>query len=191
MRWPIRDVQTRLFSLANEEALMRRRLYYVMPDYASARRTMDDLLLARIEVRHIHFLAKRGTPMDGLHEANVLQATDIVHGAKLGTAMGAALGCIAGALLIWFPPTDGIPQVVAVLGATIGGAAFGAWTSSMAAASIPNSRLKRFASAIEAGRILLMVDVPERQVEEIHALLHRSHPEAANEGMEPNIPAFP
>ena len=47
---------------------MRRRMYYVMPDLASARRTMDDLLLARIEERHIHFLAKPGTPMDGLHE---------------------------------------------------------------------------------------------------------------------------
>src|SRR5512141_1256306 len=106
---------------------MRRRLYYVMPDLASARRMMDDLLLARIEFRHIHFLAKRGTSMDGLHEANVLQKTDIVHGAKLGTVVGAALGCIAGALLIWFPPTDGIPQVIAVVVATVAGAVFGAW----------------------------------------------------------------
>ena len=98
---------------------MRRRLYYVMPDHASARRILDDLLLAHIEFRHIHFLAKRGTSMDGLHEANVLQKTDIVHGAKLGTALGAALGCIAGGLLIWFPPTDGIPQVIAVGVATM------------------------------------------------------------------------
>ena len=36
---------------------MRRRMYYVMPDIASARRIMDDLLLARIEERHIHCLA--------------------------------------------------------------------------------------------------------------------------------------
>ena len=42
---------------------MRRRLYYVMPDLTSARRMMDDLLLARIEECHIHFLGKRGTPM--------------------------------------------------------------------------------------------------------------------------------
>jgi hypothetical protein len=162
-----------------------------MPDHASARRILDDLLLAHIEFRHIHFLAKRGTSMDGLHEANVLQKTDIVHGAKLGTVLGAALGCIAGGLLIWFPPTDGIPQVIAVGVATIGGAVFGAWTSSMAAAAVPNSRLKRFESAIEEGKILLMVDVPEHQVEDIHALLSRVHPEAADEGVEPNIPAFP
>jgi hypothetical protein len=170
---------------------MRRRLYFVMPDLPSARRMMDDLLLARIEERHMHFLGKRGTPMDGLHEANVLQKSDIVHGAQLGTTMGAALGCIAGALLIWFPPTDGIPQVLAIVLATAGGAAFGAWTSSMAAASIPNSRLKRFAAAIDEGKILLMVDVPEHRVEAVRILLNRMHPEAADAGVEPNIPAFP
>ena len=32
---------------------MRRRLYFVLPDVESARRTADDLLLARIEDRHI------------------------------------------------------------------------------------------------------------------------------------------
>ena len=39
---------------------MRRRLYFIMPDLPSARRMMDDLLLARIEERHIHVLARRG-----------------------------------------------------------------------------------------------------------------------------------
>jgi hypothetical protein len=76
----------------NEGGPTRRRLYLVMPDLPSARRIMDDLLLARIEERHIHILGKRGTRMDGRHEANVLQKTDIVHGAKLGTTIGAAFG---------------------------------------------------------------------------------------------------
>ena len=40
---------------------MRRRLYFIMPDLPSARKMMDDLLLARIEERHIHVLARRGT----------------------------------------------------------------------------------------------------------------------------------
>ena len=36
---------------------MRRRLLFVLPDLTCARRMMDDLLLARIEERHIHFIA--------------------------------------------------------------------------------------------------------------------------------------
>ena len=62
---------------------MRRRLYFIMPDLASARKMMDDLLLARIEERHIHVLARRGTAMDGLHEASHLQKSDLVHGAQV------------------------------------------------------------------------------------------------------------
>src|SRR5437867_7773514 len=101
---------------------MRRRLYYVMPDLASARKIMDDLLLARIEERHIHFLAKRGPPMDGLHEANVLQKTDLVHGAQLGLVLGALLGCTAGALLVTFVLTADNWQIITVLGSTLIGA---------------------------------------------------------------------
>jgi hypothetical protein len=37
---------------------MRRRIYWLLPDLESARATMDDLLLARIEKRHIHFVAR-------------------------------------------------------------------------------------------------------------------------------------
>ena len=39
--------------------LMRRRLYFVLPDIQSARTMLNDMLLARIECRHIHFLSKR------------------------------------------------------------------------------------------------------------------------------------
>ena len=44
---------------------MRRRMYYLLPDTTSARRTMDDLLLLRIEECHIHFVAKPGVSIRG------------------------------------------------------------------------------------------------------------------------------
>jgi hypothetical protein len=77
---------------------------------------MDDLLLARIEERHIHCLAKRGTPMEGLHECNVLQKTDLVHAAQTGLVLGALLGCVAGWLVVMFVLTDSKWQIVTVLG---------------------------------------------------------------------------
>ena len=75
--------------------------------------------------------------------------------------------------------------------ATLGGMAFGAWTSTMIGLSIPSSDLKPFESDIEAGKILLMVDVPVARVEEIEQMLARRHPEAVDRGIEPSIPAFP
>jgi len=56
---------------------------------------------------------------------------------------------------------------------------------------VPNSRLKRYAADIEAGRVLLMVDVRQSRIEEIRELVHRRHPEASVGAMEPTMPAFP
>jgi len=38
------------------EAIMRHRVYYLLPDIDSTRQAMDELLLSRIEARPIHFL---------------------------------------------------------------------------------------------------------------------------------------
>src|SRR5438552_2571485 len=53
------DSRTRFYpARAQEYAFsMRRRLYFLLPDVESARHTADDLLLARVEDRHMHFLA--------------------------------------------------------------------------------------------------------------------------------------
>jgi hypothetical protein len=170
---------------------MRRRLYFVLPDVANAQQTMNDLLLARIEERHIHCLARRDTPLGDLHEANVLQKTDIVHGAELGLILGGIGGAALGIIIVFAPPA-GIPlQLVTVLIAALIGAVLGAWASSLVASAVPNSRLLMFAKDIEEGKILMMVDVPVRKVEQISALVEARHPEAESRGVEPTIPAFP
>ena len=170
---------------------MRRRLYFIMPDLASARKAMDDLLLARIEERHIHFLARRGTPMDGLHEANHLQKSDLVHGAQVGLALGALLGFVLGAVVVTTLVTDDRLQIVIVLGSGVVGALFGAWVASMVGSAVPNSRLRQFSQAIDEGKLLLMVDVPEHRLDEVRQRLNATHPEAEDRGIDPHIPAFP
>jgi hypothetical protein len=170
---------------------MRRRLYFMLPDVASARLIRDELLLARIEDSHLHVLAKDGIPLSGLHEASILQKTDFVHGAEVGLAIGGGIGIIAGLVALFFPPAGVNLQLVTILVTALVGAAFGAWVSSMVASSVPNSRLRTFESAIEAGRILMMVDVPSSRVDEIRKLVASHHPEAMDSGVEPAIPAFP
>ena len=171
--------------------LMRRRLYFVLPDIDSARAMLDEMLLARLDFKHLHFLSRRDTLPEDLPEANVLQKTDIVHGAQMGVAIGGAVGALAGALLVFFPPDGVTLKFATVLAVAIGGALFGAWTSSMVASSVPNSRLKAFAGDMEDGKVLMMVDVPMRRVQEICELVALRHPEALSGGFEPTIPAFP
>jgi len=170
---------------------MRRRLYFLLPDVESAKRTADDLLLARIEDRHMHFLAKRGTDLGELHEADYLLKTDIVHGAGVGLMLGGIGGLILGALIVSYPPEGTQPQLVAVLIAAIVGALLGAWMASMAAAAVPNSRLRAFHDDIQRGKVLLLVDVPYGRVQQIRDVVLSRHPEAVLAGQATRYPAFP
>jgi len=65
-----------------------------------------------------------------------------------------------------------------VAACTAGGALFGAWAASLVGISAPNWRLRPFDAEFDAGRILLMADVPAGRAREIHELLTQRHPEA-------------
>jgi NADPH:quinone reductase-like Zn-dependent oxidoreductase len=54
---------------------MRLRMYVTLPDTSSARKLANDLLLARIEDRHMHFLARRGTDLGILSAKGSLYVT--------------------------------------------------------------------------------------------------------------------
>ena len=170
---------------------MRRRLYFMLPDTYSAKQIADELLLARIEISHIHVMAKDGVALDGLHEASILQKSDFVHGVESGLVIGGAAGIVAGVVALLYPPSGVTLHLVSILITALLGAGIGAWVSSMIASSVPNSRLKQYASALEAGGVLMMVDVPSGRVAEIQQLVGRRHPEVRSSHLDPTIPAFP
>ena len=171
---------------------MRHRLYYVLPDVAAARAAMDELLLARIEARHIRFMTSGPALPAELPEAGLLQRTDIVRGAEMGMAAGVALGLLAGIGLLYYFDLEsaGLKAAVVVI-ASLLGMLFGAWASSMQGASLPNSRLSAFAQELERGSILLLVDVPSGAVEKVEAVMAERHPEMQFRGEESHIPTFP
>ena len=166
---------------------MRLRMYVTLPDVASARKLADDLLLARIEDKRMHFLARRGTDLGELHQASYLQKTDTVNAAFKGLLIGGAMGVLVGLLLV---STMNLQLVAVLIGALVG-AGFGAWMSSMLGLQVANSSLKDFEKDIQDGKILLMLDIPAGRYEEIRAVIARTHPEAADRGNEPTVPAFP
>jgi hypothetical protein len=170
---------------------MRRRLYFVLPGVDSARRTANDLLLARVEDRHMHFLARRGTDLGELHAAGYLMKSDALHGAGVGLGLGVLGGLAVGAVILFIPIEGTQPHPITVFIAMLIGGALGAWISSMVGASVPNSRLKRFDADIAAGKVLLMVDVPLGAVEGIREIVRARHPEAVPAGQVRPYPVFP
>ena len=170
-----------------------RRLYFLIPDTDSAKVIVDELLLARIEERHIHIAAADHHALIEAHlpEANLLQESDFVPAVERGLAVGGATGVLAGVAAVVIPGVGLALGGGAILGIGLAGAGVGAWVSSMIGISTPSSRLTEFEKAIEAGQLLMMVDVPKDRVDEITTLVRSHHPEAHIEGTEPVIPAFP
>lgn len=170
---------------------MRRRLYFMLPDTKTAETIERELLLAKIDDPHIHFLAKDGVSLGRLHAANLLQRSDLLHGIGIGLIAGGITGALVGFVLTFNPELGREIGMGGVLVMSVVCAMVGSWISGMIAVSIPNSRLRRFQPAIDRGEILLMADVPLRRTTEIRELIMSHHPEVQAKGQEAKIPVFP
>ncbi|MBO9514368.1 MAG: DUF1269 domain-containing protein [Variovorax sp.] len=170
---------------------MRRRILWLMPDLASARRAMHDLVQARVDVAHIHFAASEGTDLAGLRAANLWQTSDLIPAAKTGWVVGSACGMVIGLVVgLSFPVLGEEPEwELAVVLGLLGGVV-GAWSASMVGISIPSPCLRRFEGAMAQGWILLMVDLPRARSQDVEALLRAAHPKALFEGDAQQVPAF-
>lgn len=168
-----------------------RRLYFLVPDIGSARKIVNELLLARIEERRIHVLAKRNTPMEDLPEASLLQKSDFIPAVERGLALGGGTGTLAGLVAISLPAAGPVIAGGILLATALAGAGVGAWIGGMVGMNVGNTRLKKFEDAIENGKFLMMVDVPRERVEAITQMIRTHDPEADVKGVEPLIPSFP
>ncbi|HHO67694.1 MAG TPA: DUF1269 domain-containing protein [Gammaproteobacteria bacterium] len=166
-----------------------RRLYFLLPDLETTHKVVDELLLARVEERHIHVIAREDVPLGDLPQASLVQKSDFVPAMERGIALGGATGVLAGLAAL------AMPGVVVAGGALLAmgllGAGMGAWLGGMIGLDVDNTRIRQFEAAIQAGEILVLVDVPKDRVDEIQNLVRKHHPDVDFEGTEPTIPAFP
>jgi len=82
-----------------------RRLYFLIPTIDSAKTIVDELLLARVEQRHMHIAAADHHALTeaNLPEANLLQESDFVPAVERGLAIGGATGILAGIAAVALP----------------------------------------------------------------------------------------
>jgi len=160
---------------------MKRRLYFLLPDTLHARELVQELQQHGIERRHIHAIAGQGVDPGDLPQATPQQRGDMAARIEQVLWLGnltvffmALLLLIIMALLqsgwFWLLLPAGIMLVsfLAGLGFT---------------SRVPNVHLAEFRDALRHAEVLLLVDVPIRQVARVEELVHRSHPEAAAGGV--------
>ncbi len=163
-----------------------RRIYFLAPNIEITHKIVEELQSEGIADHHIHILAKRDTPLEGLHEAGVSIKTDFIPAVERGMALGGTTGLLAGLIGLRFAGfvIAGGP----ILGIILAGATIGSLAGGLAGMNSGNSRLKKFEEAIERGELLVLVDIPKEKIETITQLITKHHPEAEFEGLESIFP---
>lgn len=158
---------------------MTTRLYFLVDDEIEARSITDLLREHGIDDDHLMAIADRENyPLEGMPEGGITDRTDILPAAGRGFAVGGGTGLLAGLAAMSVPGLNVILAGGAMVAALTGaGAAVGTWAATLIGIGVPHHDLQPFEEALEAGRILLLVDVEADQVEPTQALINKQRPD--------------
>lgn len=108
-----------------------KRLYFLAPSLDSTAAIVDELQGFGLTDKDIHVVGNdhTGLAKNNIHEASVLQTSDVIPALERGAAAGVTTGLLAGLIAITFPPAGLVLGGGAVLGLGLFGAGFGAWVS--------------------------------------------------------------
>jgi len=168
---------------------MKRRLYFLLPDAGHASDVVQQLEQYGVLRSQIHVLAGRGSDAAGLPQATPQQQRDVAALVeKILWYTNLAVFSLALLLLIvmLLMQTGGFWLLLPVAAMILSFLAGFGFTS-----RVPNVHLGEFSDAMRHAEILLMVDVPTRQVEAVERLVRRQHPEAAPCGVGWSIAHLP
>lgn len=157
---------------------MRRRLYYLADNLHLCGLIARALEEHGINERHFHVLSKDeiGLYQYRIHPATAYQRQDVVHTGERWALAGAAAGLAVGVLLYLLQPfpwrADGFD--VAML--ALAGGLFGAWQGAVVGLSRECYKIAPFHDDLEAGRHLVMVDVPDSDRATVREVMNLQFP---------------
>lgn len=158
-----------------------RTLYYLTDKVETAEAMASTLADMNIDhngyyvVSHDH----DGVRRHKLHDASVMEATDLVHSGERGALIGGLVGLLFAVLIAIAQPLGLSMSLGAFffVSAIIG--CFGAWVGGMVGLSHDHYKLEPFHQAIAEGKYLMVITLREaataRRIKEV---MHRQYPEA-------------
>jgi hypothetical protein len=165
------------------------RLYFLIPDVDNATQIVTALKEMGIMNECMHVIVKDLEKPEKLEMVQVLaggviERTDFLHALGRGLVVGGIIGMVAGLLLLVLPLEAFIIGPGTVACVTIFGSIFGAWASTLVGVAIPNPEVEKLERAVEAGGIMMLVDIPKIKEKEIMTFMHTYHPETTIQGFQ-------
>jgi len=158
-----------------------RTLYYLMDKLDTADAMAETLKSLNIDADGYYIVGRDrdGLRRHHLHDASVMDETDLVHSGERGALIGGLIGLLFALWIAVMKPL-GLSMTLwsfLFVSALIG--CFGAWVGGMVGISHENYKLTPFHDAIAQGKFLMVITVREvAKAREVKQVMHRRHPEA-------------
>lgn len=141
---------------------MQSRHVFSVPDLPGARQALTAARQAGLTNENLSLIARSDIEIESIPDMLKDASSDFMPAALRGAAAGGGAGLVAGLVAVAFPPL-GVTLAGAAL-ITAGGAAVGTWVSALVGSSVEDPIRRKFEDEIEAGHILVVVDVEDEQL---------------------------
>ena len=158
---------------------MYRRLFFLFPDAADAKKAVQDLIEENISIKQMHSLSKPGVNLEGLPVSAPNQRRDM-HTKIENSLWNFNLGIFFIALFVLVMAVIAANYFLAAISLLVMAATY---TIGYYYLTKPTIHLSGFHAAFQHNEILLMVDVPKDQVAFIEHIVHNKNPSASEEGI--------
>ncbi|BBB25601.1 hypothetical protein [Amphritea japonica] len=157
-----------------------RRLTFLTPDLSHAEAVVAELRELNINDEVMHLVANdhEGLQKAHLHEATDMETSEVENDFNWGIVAGGVMGLVLGLTVygsIFFNVEFGIISLLVII---MMGAAFGGLIGKAIGESTLNSGLEKYQHAIEAGQVLVIVDVAVEQLPEVYKQVRQHCPKA-------------
>lgn len=159
-----------------------KRLFYLVDTIDSVESISEDLHERGITDWRFHIFSKdeAGLYTHRLHTASVLDKTDLPRFVERGMIIG---GLFALLFVVPIAAWGGLGwPLSAYVAMGVFAVIAGGWLGGFGGIGTENYRIRKFHGDIEAGRHLVMVDVPKADAEQMKELMALNHPEAELQG---------
>ena len=150
---------------------MKTRLVFSAPNLVVARAAMIAARESGVSDENILLVARSDIELDLIPDQRKVADTDFMPAAGRGAALGGVLGAVGGLIAVVTPIGVTLLGAAAIAAA---GAMVGGWASALVGAGLPDPIRQKFEGEIEAGKILVIVDGEDEELERARSAIPAS-----------------
>jgi hypothetical protein len=138
----------------------------------------DELGEIGINEHDIHFVTEVSSDYAGhhVHEASILEETDMLHSSLRGAFWGLGVGVIVNAFVLFTQPFGWQMDMVNIVFMLLLCVGFGGWMGGLVGIMHRNYRLSKYESDLRNGKAIMLVYTDDEHAKQAQTTIQKAHP---------------